>query len=69
MITNTYNVDLLYGVRAIGEVLGLTEKASRPDPSAIWWRQLVPSATISVSASASRTAGRSVSSAIFIETS
>ena len=26
MITNTYNVDLLYGVRAIGEVLGLTEK-------------------------------------------
>ena len=33
-----------------------TCSASRWAPSAIWWRQLVPSATISVSASASRTA-------------
>ena len=40
-----------------------------PAPSAIWWRQLVPSATIRVCASAARTAGSSAASAIFIETS
>ena len=38
-------------------------------PSAIWCRQLVPSATISVSAAAVRTAGSSDSSAIRIDTS
>ncbi|XQU77128.1 hypothetical protein EPAKOI_004900 [Cupriavidus sp. H18C2] len=45
-----------------------TWMAWRPVPSWIWWRQLVPSATTSVSASALRTAGSSDSSPIFIET-
>jgi len=44
-----------------------TCQASRPAPSAIWCRQLVPSATTSDSG-ASRTAGSRLSSAIFIDT-
>jgi hypothetical protein len=38
-----------------------------PAPSAIWWRQLVPSATISASGAA-RTAGSRLSSAICMAT-
>ena len=45
-----------------------TCRASRPLPSAIWWRQLVPSATMQASG-ALRTAGSRVSSAICIEIS
>ena len=43
--------------------------ARRPAPSAIWWRQEVPSATIQSEGSAARTAGRSDSSPIARETS
>ena len=43
--------------------------ASRPLPSSIWQRQEVPSATIAVSASAARTAGKSEASAMRIDTS
>ena len=43
--------------------------ASRPVPSLIWCRQEVPSATISASSSALRTAGSSAASAISIDTS
>src|ERR1043166_9328480 len=46
-----------------------TCSASRPVPSAIWWRHEVPSATISVSASALRTAGSSDSSPMASEAS
>jgi hypothetical protein len=42
--------------------------ASRPVPSAIWCRQLVPSATSSASG-ARRTAGKRLSSAIAIDAS
>jgi hypothetical protein len=38
-----------------------------PGTSAIWWRQLVPSATTIDPGAASRTFGRSAASAIFIE--
>ena len=44
-------------------------RAWRPVPSAIWWRQLVPGAARSTSAGAARTAGKSTSSPILIDTS
>ena len=44
-------------------------RAWRPVPSAIWWRQLVPGAASSTSAGAARTAGKSTSSPILIDTS
>ena len=37
-------------------------RACRPVPSAIWWRQLVPRATISTSVGACRTSGNSTNS-------
>ena len=45
-----------------------TCSASRCAPSAIWWRQLVPSAT-TMASGAARTAGSRLSSAICIDTS
>ena len=39
-------------------------RASRPVPSAIWWRQLVPQATSSVSGAAARILGSTPSSPI-----
>ena len=46
-----------------------TWTASRPTPSWIWWRQLVPSATTRSSGEAFRSAGKSDSSAMAKETS
>ena len=45
-----------------------TCSASRPAPSAIWWRQLVPSAT-TIASGVLRIAGSRLTSAICIETS
>ncbi len=44
-------------------------RARRPVPLRIWWRQLVPSAQMTVSAAAARTAGSRLNSPIFMDMS